>query len=171
MTSTRPNQPGFTLIELLLYVSIIGSLLLAVSLFFALTTAARIKHQAITEVNQQGVAAMDHITQTIRNANLITTPLIGTSGSTLTLVVPTPALSPTTFSLAGTTLQVAEGLTPAVALTSSRVQVSNLTFKNLSRLATPGNVQVTFTVTHVNSLGRPAYDYQKTFTSSAEVGW
>jgi hypothetical protein len=114
---------------------------------------------------------MDNITQTIRNATSITTPAAAGSGASLTLVVPTGTLSPTIFSLNGTALQVKEGTGANVALTSSDVQISNLTFKNLTRSGTSGIVQVSFTVTRVNSGGRNELDYQKTFTSSAEIGW
>lgn len=99
-------QKGFTLIELLLYVAIVGILLLSAVGFFALSTEARVKNQAISEVNQQGVAAMDNILQSIRNATAVTAPALGATGSSLTLTVPTAALSPTIFDLgnAGTVM-------------------------------------------------------------------
>jgi prepilin-type N-terminal cleavage/methylation domain-containing protein len=94
-------QRGFTLIELLLYVSIVSSLLLAITGFFTFTLESRIKNQSITEVNQQGALIMDHITQTIRNATAITSPAVGSTGSSLTLTVPTAGLSPTIFDVSG----------------------------------------------------------------------
>jgi Tfp pilus assembly protein PilW len=165
------SECGYTLIELLLYITIIGALLVPLTLFFGMTTEARVKAQSIAEVDDQGVAAMDAITQIIRNAYSITTPVAASSSSSLTLVVPTTALSPAIFSLNGNTLQVKEGTATAVALTNGNVQISNLTFKNLTRSGTSGIVQVSFTVTNVNSSGRNEFDYQKTFTSSAEIGW
>lgn len=162
---------GYTLIELLLYVVIIGTLLTTVTLFFGMTIETRVKNQTIAEVNDQGVQVMDYVTQTIRNASSITTPTPGASGDTLTLVVPTSSLSPTIFNLSGTTLQVKEGTAAAIALTSTDVLISNLTFKNLTRTSTPGNVQVSFTLSHINPNNRNEYEYQRTFVSSAEVGW
>ena len=167
----RTEHAGYTLIELLLYVVIISTLLTTVTFFFGMTIEARVKNQTIAEVNDQGVATMDYITQTIRNASSITTPATGGSGNSLTLVVPTGSLSPTIFNLNGTTLQVKEGTAAAIPLTNNDVQVTGLTFKNLTRSGTPGNVQVSFTLSHVNPSGRNEYDYQKTFTSSAEVAW
>lgn len=165
------QQKGYTLIELLLYIVIIGSLLVPLTYFFGMTTEARVKAQSITEVQDQGVAAMDYITQTIRNATSITAPAAAASSNSLTIVVPTASLSPTVFSLNGTTLQVKEGSATNVALTSSDVQVSGLTFKNLSRAGTSGIIQVSFTVTRTNAGGRAEFDYQKTFVSSAELAW
>lgn len=170
-TPAARNQAGYTLIELLLYVTILGSLLTSVVLFFTLMTDASTKNQSITEVNDQGIAVMDQITQTIRNATSITTPAVAGSGASLTLVVPTGSLSPTVFSLSGTVLQVKEGAAAAVALTNNDVQVTNLTFANLTRPGTKGLVQVSFTLSRVNTSSRNEYDYQKNFTSSTEVNW
>lgn len=164
-------EQGYTLIELLLYVVIVGVLLTTVVYFFGVVVEARVKNQTILEVNEQGTAAMDYITQTIRNATSITAPTIGTTGPSLTLVVPTGSLSPTVFNLSGTTLQVKEGTAATVPLTNNKLLVSGLTFKNLSRPSTPGSVQVSFTLARVNPNNRNEYDYQKTFTTTAEVAW
>jgi prepilin-type N-terminal cleavage/methylation domain-containing protein len=168
---TITNHSGFTLIELLLYVVIVGILLSATTAFYTLVLDARIKTQAINEVNQQGSYAMDYLTQTVRNATSITAPAAGGSGTTLTLVVPTASASPTNFALSGTTLQTTEGAGGAIPLTSTTVQISNLSFKNLSRSGTNGIVQISFTLSRTNISGLNRYNYQKTFTSSAEVGW
>lgn len=164
------RQQGYTLIELLLYVVIVGMLLTSVVGFMGTATDARVKNQAIAEVDDQGIAVMDYITQTIRNATSISAPAAGgVAASSLTLVVPTASLSPTVFSLSGTTLQVKEGTAAAIALTSSDVQVSNLSFKNLTRSGTIGIIQVSFTLSRVNLGNQNVFNYQKTFTSSAEV--
>jgi type II secretory pathway pseudopilin PulG len=322
------QQRGYTLIELLLYVALVGGLLTAVTYFFSTAVDARVKNQTILEVNDQGVALMDTLTQTVRNATSITAPTTGLAGPSLTLAVPTGALSPTLFSPSGTalgynvdggnngalnsnfmnaskfvasstgtvstiyslmgstvaaspnnkgqmaiysgaaaptallassasttlsanswnafsiapvsvtsgqtywlayntnglagadnnlrnhtgttnqalfvgqtygtwpaswtgtaqstefstyamidsaavpsTVQMKEGTGALVPLTSNKVQVSGLTFKNLSRTSTPGAVQVSFTLSRVNPNGRNEYDYQKTFTTTAEVAW
>lgn len=165
------TKTGFTLIELLLYFSIVGTLLLVLTTFFGMSVESRIKAQSISEVDQQGAYAMDQITQSIRNATSITTPIAGITSSSLALVVPFAAASPTTFSLTGTTLQITEAALNSVALTNSNVQVTALSFTNLTRAGTPGIVQVSITLKRVNSSGRNEYDYQKTFTSSAELSW
>lgn len=167
--ATFQHQRGFTLIELLLYVSIVGTLLLSMTMFFALSVDSRVKNQSVSEVDQQGVAAMDYITQTIRNASSITSPAAAGSAASLTLVVPTASLSPTVFDLSGTTLQVKEGSGAAVALTNAKVQASSLTFKNLSPSPSNKLVQVSFTIGRVNPASRNEYSYQKTFVGSAAV--
>lgn len=163
------RQKGYTLIELLMYISIVSVLLVSVALFYGQSLDARVKGQSIIEVEQQGQLAMQHITTAIRNATSITLPAAAGTGSQLTLVVPTGALSPTVFNLSGTTLQITEGAASAVPLTNSKVQVTSLTFRNLTRSGTPGVVQVSITISRVNTANRNEYDYQKTFVTSAAL--
>ena len=170
-TENTNKQRGFTLIELLLYVSIVGGLLMAISMFFATTLESRVKNQSISEVNQQGSAVMEYITKTIRNSDSITTPAAGASAASLTLAVPTGSLSPTIFDLNGTAFQVKEGAAAAIPLTNNKVQISSLSFKNLTRSGTPGIIQVSFIVSRTNTSNRNEYDYQRTFTSSAALRW
>ncbi len=331
MINTKNHQSGYTLIELLLYITILGSLLAGISMYFVSSTSARVKSQTIAEVDRQGELAMETILQTIRGADSITSPTAGTTGSTLTLAVPSGLLSPTVFShdgsgsgggdaimgldqdggtpgdadgnmisatkvvatasgtvselhafvgtaapsgsnkaqmaiysgaspttlLANSTsklisslswntftispvsvtqgetywiaynafyysdftnnvqlrsgsadqsrimvqtynswpaswvgtsqsielsvyatvvgggssgvMQIKEGLANNVPLTNSKVEISNLTFKNLTRSGTPGVVQVSFTIYRVNPNNRSEYDYQKTFTGTAAL--
>lgn len=163
------NQTGYTLIELLLYVTIVSSLLLAVTMFFSMSAEGQVKNQTVSEVDQQGTFALNYIAQTLRNATAITSPAMGASANQITVTVPTASLSPTIFNLSGTALHVKEGTAAAVPLTSDTVQISNLTFKNLSRSSTNEIVQVSFTVSGTNTSGRNEYDYQKTFTTSAAL--
>lgn len=164
-------RAGFTLIELLMYVAIVGTILLSLTGFFGVVIDARAKNKTMSEINQQGTVVMDTMLQTIRAATSITTPAAGGSGASLTLVVPTASLSPTIFNLSSTTLQIKEGAATAVALTSPDVKVTSLTFKNLTRSGTNGIIQVSMTLTYTNPSNRNEYDYQKTFTGSAEVRW
>lgn len=169
--SKKQLQHGYTLIELLLYISLLSILLPSMIGFMGLAVEVRVKNQTIAEVNEQGAAAMDYITQTIRNANSITAPATASSASSLTLAVPTAGLSPTVFDTDGSTLRVKESTAAAIPLTNNNVQISNLTFANLTRSGTNGIVQVSFTLSRVNPANRNEYNYQKTFTTSAEIGW
>jgi len=163
------NQKGFTLIELLLYVSIVGAVILSISVFLSLLMQSRVKNQTIAEVEQQGIQVMQIITQTGRNAEAITSPAIGSSSVSLTLDVVTVAKDPTVFDLSGNAIRIKEGTGSAIALTNSRVTASNLTFKNLSRTGTPGTVRIQFTLTHINPSGRNEYDFSKTFYETATL--
>lgn len=321
------KQQGYTLIELLLYVSLVGIMLVAITTFFGTITDSRVKSMSINEVESQGMALMDSITQSVRNATSITTPATGVTATSLTLAVPTASLSPTIFDtsstilgynsdggttdssdsnsmnttkftasasgtiatlyahigptvsaspnnlgqmalysgtsapttllassasvalnpsnwnafsitptqvtsgttywiafnangtastandlryhagtagqsqfLAGTfgtwpasftgtaqafefsmyapietstpsALRIKEGAGSVVPLSSTDVQITGLSFKNLTRAGTNGLVQITFTAARFNPGNQNAYDYRRTFTSTAEVGW
>lgn len=166
---TLRKQTGFTLIELLLYVAITGTLLVSVSMFFGMVTESRVKSQSVGEVDQQGEAAITLIAQTVRNGTAITVPATGVTGSSLTVTVPTGALSPTIFDVSSGVLRIKEGAATAVPLTNSKVTVTNLTVKNLTRSGTAGIVQVSLTLSRINTINRNEYDYTKTFTTSVAI--
>lgn len=166
------NQMGFTLIELLLYLTIATTLLGGVTAFLSMSLNSRIKTQSIAEVNQQGTAMLERFTTIVRGADSITSPAAGASASSLTLAMTTPAINPTIFDASASspaTMQIKESTGAAVPLTNNKVTVSNLTFKNLSKSSTPGVVQISFTLTRVNTSGRNEYTYQKTFTTSVAL--
>lgn len=167
--TTKLRTTGFTLIELLLYVSMLSTLLLGAVGFFATMSDARVKNQAVSEVDQQGTAAMQYITQTIRSATTISSPAAGASAATTSLVVPTSGNSPTVFALSSGALTTTLGANSAVALTGGKVQVTSLTFTNLSRSGTPGVLRVAMTIKRINPNNRAVFEYEKTFTTSVAL--
>lgn len=170
-SNKKPTQQGITLIELLLYVGIMGILLGALASFLALTLTSQVKNQSVSEVNQQGAFAMQYMTRVIRNADTITQPTAGGTSSVLTATVSTPAESPTVFSLNAGRLQVQEGASTAIPLTSDKVAMSGLTFKNLTPAGGNTVIQVTFTLGRNSVSQLQEYSYQKVFVGSAEKGW
>lgn len=155
--------------ELLLYVSISSAILLSIVFSMFLILESRVKNQVVAEVNQQGLQVMQILTQTIRNAEAITTPSYGLASSTLRLNTAVVALNPTVFfSNASGTFFIQEGAGGAIALTNSRVVISNITFQNTSSTTTSqGIVQISFTLTYNNQSSRGEYSYAKSFTGSA----
>ncbi|MGD8373440.1 MAG: type II secretion system protein [Candidatus Woesebacteria bacterium] len=169
-TTQTPNinnrLAGFTLIELLLYVAIVGSLLLAVVAFVILSLDLRVKSQAISEVDQQGVAIIQQIQYAIKNANYVVSPSPGVSAESLSLA----GANSVTFSFYSDAIVVSEDGGSDIALSNSKVKISDLQFTNLSRPGTKGIVKVSLTISRVNTSGGQEYNYQKTFTTSVTVG-
>ncbi|MCA9388200.1 prepilin-type N-terminal cleavage/methylation domain-containing protein [Candidatus Berkelbacteria bacterium] len=168
----RPQklEKGFTLIEMILYVGIAAVILLGVSIFSLQMLQSREKQRTIAEVEQAGLATMEAITQTIRNAEAITVPAQGSSSASLTLDVVAASDDPTVFDLSGGVIRSKKGASAQVDLTSgSIITASGLTFKNLSRNNTEGTVRVEFTLTRVNPASRNEFDYSKTFYGSASL--
>lgn len=161
---------GFTLIELLLYIGLLSFMLLGISVFLATLLQSRVKYQTMSEIEQQGAQVMQMMTQSVRNATTISTPLAGASGASLSLAVAAPN-NPTVFDVSGGVLRMTEGVGSPIPLTNSRVTASGVTFYNLSRTGTPGIVRIEFTLTHVNSAGLNEFDYRKSFGASASKLW
>lgn len=163
------NRKGFTLIELLLYVALSSAILLVVSLFLATLLESRIKNQVIAEVEQQGIQAMQIITQAVRNADAINSPSIGTNATSLSINTIAAGNNPTVIDLSSGVIQIKEGVAAAIPLTNSKVTVSALSFFNLSRSSTPGTVRIQFTITVVNTSGKNEYSWSKTFIDTATL--
>lgn len=164
-----PSRSGFTLIELLLYMAISGVILLIISLFLQTLLESRIKNQTIAEVEQQGLQVMQLITQTVRNADTINSPVTGASAATFSINTYTAGNNPTVFDLSSGVIRIKEGAGAVVSLTNSRITVSALNFQNLSRASTPGTIRISFTLTHNNPAGRNEYNFSKTFYGSASL--
>lgn len=160
---------GFTLVELLLYISISAIILLVTSAFLATLLQSRIKNQTIAEVEGQGMQTMQIITQTVRNADTINSPIPGISATSLSINTITAGNNPTIFDLGSGAIQIKEGLATVVPLLNSRIIATNLSFANLSRASTPGTIRIQFTLTHRNPEGRNEYNFSKTFTGSATL--
>lgn len=165
----KTKKSGFTLIELLFYTGIASSILLVSTLFLQMLLESRVKQQTISEVDQQGLQVMQIVTQTVRNAENITSPLAGESAALLRLDVHNTDDDPTVFDVSGGVLRITEGAGAPVALTNGRVAVSSLTVENLSRIDTPGIIRVSFVLTYVNPTGRREFDFSKTFYASASL--
>lgn len=163
------NQVGFTLIEMLLYLAIAGGMLLLASTLLIASIDARVKSQTVAEIEQEGLAIMQIITQTVRNAEAITSPTAANSAASSTIDVVTGAKDPTIFDLSSGALRIKEGAGAALALTTSRVTASSLTFTNVTPTSSPGVLKIQFTLTHVNNSGRNELDYSKTFYTTASL--
>ncbi len=160
---------GFTLVEMLLYSVTVSFVMFGIVAFLTLSLENRVENTVIYEVEQQGNYVMNLIMQTIRNAENVTAPTSGSSGSSLTLDVFDVGVDPTVFSLSGTTLQVTEAGGGAVDLTSDQIEASSLSFEHLSNGFDHSSVRIEFTLTHINPINRQEWDYAKTFTTTASL--
>lgn len=163
------EKRGFTLIELLLYVGLSAMVLLSLSIFISTLLQSRVKNQAILEVEGQGRQVMEIIVQEIRGAQNINSPARGDNSSALSLDVVDALSNPTIFSLSGGAIKIQKGAGSAIDLTSSFVTASNLSFFNLSKLDTPGIIEIEFTLSYINPENRQEYDYVKSFYGSASL--
>lgn len=163
------KKQAFTLVETLLYISLVAILLTSLVGFVSILQRSREKNQTVTEVEQQGQAIMEIITQTIRNSDSINSPAAGTSAASISLNVYDAADDPTLFALSGSNITIKEGAAATINLNSDKVIVSGLTFRNLSRPGTSGVIRIEFTISHVNPDNVNEYDYSVNFYDSAAI--
>ncbi|PIT94607.1 hypothetical protein COT98_02595 [Candidatus Falkowbacteria bacterium CG10_big_fil_rev_8_21_14_0_10_39_9] len=162
-------KSAFTMIELALYIALAAVVLLGSSGMMALVTDARIKNMVVSEVEQQGDSVLQVITQSIRNATVVNSPLAGASSSALSIDTSVPANNPTIFDITGGVLSVKEGAGVAVPLTNSRVVVSSLNFQNLAQTGANDNLRVSFSVIYNSSSTRQVYQYSRNFYGSGSL--
>ena len=160
---------AFTLIELVLYLGIVSFMVVIITVFYGLVLQARVKNQVMLEVNSQGAYVMQMMAQSVRNAQDVNLPVAGGSGDVLSLQVSDSAKDPTVFDLLSGVLRVKEGVGSEVDITSSRVVVSDLLFKNLSQGTEPSSVQISFLLSSYNPEGRNEYEYGQVFYGTANV--
>ena len=163
------KSKGFTLIEMLLYIVITVAVLYIGTLLFSTMISSRIKNQVTVEVEQQGAYIMNMITQTVRTAEAINFPSAGSEGDTLTVLVPVGANNPTNFSVDNGAFQMREGGGTNVLLTNSRVEMSNLVFKNLTQGSGREIIRIEFTLSSVNPEDQREYEYSVNFYTSVTV--
>ena len=118
---------GISLIELLIYIAILSGLMVIISDGFIMLSKGRGQAEARSEVNAAIRFSSELIKQDIKNAGAIVTPALGTSSSTLTLVV---GGSYVTYDAVGGVLRRTENGTTATT-TGGSVLISNPTFTRI----------------------------------------
>lgn len=159
-----------TLIELAIYITLVAAVLVMATSFAWNIINSRTKAFAVQEVEQNGRYIIEKFSQAVRQANDITTPVISTSGTTLTLVMKSAPVNPTVLNVSGTQLMYKEGAGASVALNSAAVKVTSLSFTNISSAnGKTKHVRLQFTLETVNPSGRNEWEYKNDFDTSVEL--
>lgn len=159
------------MVEMILYVAICSGLLLSLSLFLTYILEQRIKNQAIQDVNQQGQQMIWLMTKSIQSARSINAPVLGDSGTSLSVTTADPLRNPTIFDVnASGTVEIKEGSSAYIPLTNSHVTAQSLVFENVSSASSSERIiRIHFMLVYKNPSGRAEYDYSKTFSGSATL--
>ena len=167
--SYKKYHKGTSLIELILYIAIMGIMLTSIGSFIVANKKMGDRHKAMTEVELQGSEVMRTVTQAVRNAQSVGSPAAGASGSSLSLAIYTPSKNPTVFDFSGGKVRIKEGSGSAVDLNSGQVEITNLSFKNMTATNAPGSIQVSFDINYVNPGNKAELNYSKTYVDSASI--
>lgn len=157
------TSKGFTIIELLIYMGIFSIVLFVTLDFFFLSQVVKgevVQHQ---EVDRNARAALLEMTQTIREAANVSAPLLGLTGSSLSLN--TGAIS---YTLNGGLLQKTEG-GQTHNLTADSVTIEDISFTSRGEAGEMPTVSIAFTIrTNTRIFGKPDY-ITKTFQTTVQL--
>lgn len=163
------NNKGFTLFESMLYIAISALVLLAVFSIGLEVTLGKAKLKAMEEVSQNARVALETMSDTIRNAEAINSPTAGSSASSLSLQMVTGSENPSVFDLSSGIVRITEGVGSAVNLTTDEVNITALTFQNLSYTDTPGTVRISMTIEYTNPGGYHNFEFEKTYYTTVNI--
>ena len=132
------NKAGYTIVELIIYIALIGTLVSGIVLYSLSVTSARNKNYVAQEVQANGRFVLDVIGQRIRAATGVNagSSTFDFDPGVLSLSMSDSGKDPTIIDLTANDgqLQITEGVSSAVSLTSDEVKVTNLVFTNKSNI-------------------------------------
>ncbi|MBI2484479.1 hypothetical protein HYV71_04840 [Candidatus Uhrbacteria bacterium] len=162
------SQSGFTLFEVILSITLLSSIVFTSVVFFGAVLSSRAKTNATQEVHDAARIASAFITKRIRSAASIesASSTFGAHPGVLTLAMDDPSLDPTILSVSpDSDLQITEGNSSPVSLTSNRVTITNLVFTETSYPGSGGGIGIDLTIAYRNPGGDPNYDYSQRYNS------
>jgi len=159
---------GFTLIESIIYIAIIGTVVVAFITFSLSIGGNRNKAFVWQEVQTNARTAIDLMSQKIRMATDVISPLASTTESILELDMPAPS-SNVIFMVMGNQLYLIESGVATTTITSSEVNIANLSFTNMSETGERENIKINMTTEYDNSSGDIDYEYSYEVETSVSV--
>jgi hypothetical protein len=125
------KRRGSSIFETIIYVALFVIIMGMLVTFLVNILRRTAKEEAMLEVNQNTLFAIDKASAVIRSAINVTDPADGATGSSLTLTMADLNLSPTVIAVTNGVLTMRQGTGAAVPLTSSGISITGFTVKNL----------------------------------------
>lgn len=163
---------GFGFIELIMYVAIVAIVLSGAVIFGWNMIFGGVKSRTEQEVNYNLKLASERIIYEIRNASGINS----VAATSISLANVNTALNPTVIDLSGGRIRIGQGsagncpTTSPCFLTSSRVNVTNLTFTNMNSTGNLSqNIKFNINMSSVNPGTRAEWNFSQSYFGAAEV--
>lgn len=160
------KRGGFTLIELLIFIAIFSVVIIAFITIFLSIVRVYSRQSASSEVDRQSQFLLQNFQNKIERASLVDVPM-DTPTSSLKLRLPTAANDPTYLYLQNGIVYLRETdnatATPE-ALTTNKVNVTNMTFTKRSNSLGHDSVQLSFSMEYVS--GNPANSFAQSLSTS-----
>ena len=149
-TQPQGSGAGFTLFETVISVGLMLIIVSGLGGFVLTIQNTRNQLASIQEVEGNARMALSIMSERIRNARSITlgSSIFGSDPGVLSLEMDNPAANPTVFRLTGDNgaLQMQEGASDPLVLTSDEVTVDTLIFTLLSQAGERENIRINLTV-------------------------
>jgi len=165
---------SFTLIEVLAYIVVLTIIISVVSAFIFWQISSGAKSMAIRETQYNAERALAIITQEIREAKSVYIPTsifdINPGQLSLETVKYLPAgetLSYIDFFICGAQLCFKKESQNPLAITSNRVQITNLVFSQINTTSTAPSIQINLKIDYRATSTRP--EYQSSFEATSTV--
>lgn len=144
---------GTTILEFLVYIAVIGLVLTTATMFLSEMVRGGAKVRAGAESAWNARFAVSRIAAEVREATGVNTgsSVFGTHPGTLSLSTANGATNPTIFDFSSGVLTVKQGAGAAVALTNSKVVVTDLIFDNVSVSGKTRAIKITLKVMSKNA--------------------
>jgi len=162
-------KKGFSLIESVLYLAMLPTVVVILSLFVGSLRDSTLKQRVIDETEQQADQAVWQISQLIRNSDAINSPSQGQTAASLSLASFEASQNPTLIDLAAGAIRLKKGAEEAVALTSPLTTASNLSVINLSSNNTPGLIQLSFNLSYNTNNSSSTYQFSRPVSLTASL--
>lgn len=156
-------RAGFTLLETLLFFGIVGIISVTFVSVYIATQEARVRQQAIAEVEQRGALLLSTMTKTIRRAEAVLLPAANQTGSILALQMRGNGEFPTIFTRNGSGMAIVQKTTTG-SLLNTRSRVGSFTAQNVEGTAVFFSFVLTTTVPSI-----PPSPYSRRFEATVSL--
>lgn len=162
-------ETGLTLLETVVYVALVSMIVLVFVSFALDVVGTAQKARVQQEVQQNARFAIERINHEVRSASNLN---VGSSTfdshpGVLSLATDDVLTNPIVFDVSGGVLRISEAGGAAQDLTSDKMTVSNLVFKNLSASGKTTNIKVGLTLQYNNPEGSELFEAGITLRTSA----
>jgi type II secretory pathway pseudopilin PulG len=169
MTKQIKNK-GFTLIEMVIYLGITGFLAVSIISFVSAISGSKVKTYVIQEVHSNSKMALDLISKKIHSADSVNlgASVFGINPGELSLAMDNPAENPTIIKVNNGSLEITEGVSAPIRVTSNEVNIANLIFADLSGGNNRENIGIAITISY-NNPPDIKYTYSQDLRTSVNV--
>jgi len=136
------KKQGFTIVELLLYIGLFSILIYVIMNIFATSLDLKSRSESVSMVHQDGRFILQKFMTDINNANSIIIPNLGSSGSTLQIVLYGVLR---TYQLNNNTIELIDN-TDTYQLSSFGTDVTNLSFTRIGSINGKNTIKISFTL-------------------------